>query len=169
MIDKQKVHNVIKNLLDHEALFPYEQHESSAQIFYDKLLRHGFNPTIEVYHKYKFPKCYDETSFERYIFQQAYIHLFDPERVIDTEKYVKKFYASMDADVPEHLQKKYLADLLKITGTLSDEEKAYVTDYFMAEQPKAFPRIKAFLPELKKLNPEIADINPQKFFDFYKI
>ena len=169
MIDKQKVHNVIKNLLDHEALFPYEQHESSAQIFYDKLLRHGFKPTIEVCHEYKFPNGYDEASFEKYIFQQAYIHLFDPERVIDTEKYVQKFYAGMDADVPEDLQKGYLADLLKITGALSDEEKAYVADYFLSEQPKAFPRMVAFWPEIKRLNPEIADINPQKPIDFYNL
>ena len=169
MIDKQKVQEVIKNLLDHEALFPYEQHESSAQIFHDELLRRGFNPTIEVCHEYKFPKGYDEAAFERCIFQQVYIHLFDPERVTNTEKYVQNLYADMDADVPEHLQKEYLADLLKITGTLSDEEKAYVADYFRAEQPKAFSRMTAFWPEIKSLNPEIADINPQKTIDFYNL
>ena len=169
MVDKQKIQEAIKKLLDHEALFPYEQHESSAQIFHDELLRRGFNPTIEVCHEYKFPKGYDEAAFERYIFQQDYIHLFDPERVTNTEKYVQNLYADMDADVPEHLQKEYLADLLKITGTLSDEEKAYVADYFRAEQPKAFPRMVAFWSEIKALNPEIADINPQKPIDFYNL
>lgn len=169
MIDKQKVQRVITNLLDHEALFPYEQHESSAQIFYDKLLQNGFKPTIEVCHEYKFPNGYDEASFEKYIFQQAYIHLFDPERVTNTEKYVQRFYADMDADVPEPVQKEYLADLLKVTGALSDEEKAYVADYFRAEQPKAVARMKSFLPELKKLNPEIDSINPQSAFDFYNL
>lgn len=169
MIDKQKVQNVIKNLLDHEALYSYEQHESSAQIFYDKLLQCGFNPTIEVCHEYKFPKGYDEASFEKYIFQQLYIHLFDPERVINTEKYVQRFYADMDAEVPEPMQKEYLADLLKVTGTLSDEEKEYVADYFRNEQPKAFPRMVAFWSEIKNSNPEIADINPQKPIDFYNL
>lgn len=169
MVNEQKVQEVIKNLLDHEALFPYEQYVSSAQIFYDELLRCGFNPTIEVCHKYKFPKSYDEASFERYIFQQAYIHLFDPERITDTEKYVQRFYAGMDVDVPEPIQKEYLADLLKVTGTLSDEEKVFVADYFHREQPKAFSRMVAFWPEIKSLNPEIADINPQTPFDFYNL
>ena len=169
MIDKQKVQNVINYLLEHEALFPYERHESSAQIFYDKLLQNGFKPTIEVCHEYKFPNGYDEASFEKYIFQQAYIHLFDPERVTNTEKYVQRFYADMDTKVPESVQKNYLADLVKITDSLSAEEKLYVADYFMAEQPKAFPRMVAFLSEIEILNPEIADINPQKPFDFYNL
>lgn len=169
MIDKQKVQRVITNLLEHEALFPEEQYISSAQKFESKLREHGFEPPIEVCHKYKLPKGYDEASFERYVLQQIYIHLFEPERVTDTEKYVKKFYADMDADVPESVQKEYLADLLKVTGALSDEEKAYVAHYFRAEQPKAVGRMKSFLPELKKLNPEIDSINPQSAFDFYNL
>lgn len=169
MIDKQKVQNVIKNLLEHEALFPEEQYISSAQKFESKLREHGFEPPIEVCHKYKLPKGYDEASFERYVLQQIYIHLFEPERVTDTEKYVKKFYADMDADVPESVQKEYLADLLKITGALSTEEKEYVADYFMAEKPKAFQRLAAFWSEIKSLNPEIADMNPQKAGDFYTL
>lgn len=169
MIDKQKVQNVIKNLLEHEALFPEEQYISSAQKFESKLREHGFEPPIEVCHKYKLPKGYDEESFERYVLQQAYIHLFEPERVTDTEKYVQKFYADMDADVPKSVQKEYLSDLLKFTDKLSAEEKAYVADYFMAEQPKASQRLAAFWPEIKNSNPEIADMNPQKASDFYTL
>ena len=169
MIDKQKIQDIIKNMLDHEALFPEEQYVSSAKKFESELNKHGFNPPIEICHKYKLPKGYDEKYFERYVLQQIYIHMFDSERVTDTEKYVQNFYADMDADVPESMQKEYLGDLLKVTDALSTEEKAYVADFFMAEQPKAFQRLAAFWPEIKSLNPEISDMNPQKAEDFYVI
>lgn len=167
MIDKQKIQNVIKFLLNKEAISPYEQHVSSAQNFETELKKHGFEPPVEICHKYKFPKGYNETSFERYIFQQIYIHLFDSDRIINTEKYIKKFYKG--SDVPKQIQKEYLGDLLKVTGQLSIEEKKHVADFFRFEQPKAFPRMSVLLPELKSLNPEIADINPQTPFDFYNL
>ncbi|MBO7656107.1 MAG: hypothetical protein J6S80_00020 [Alphaproteobacteria bacterium] len=167
MIDKQKVQKVIKNMLNHEALFPYEKHESSAQIFDTELRKLGIVPAVEVCHPYKFPANFDEASFEQYIMQQIYIHLFDPERVLAPKKYIQHFYAG--TDVPENVQQIYLSDLLKITGSLSYEEKEYVSNYFMTEQPQAVVRMKEILPELKKLNPEIDDINPQSAFDFYDL
>ncbi len=167
MIDKQKVQNVIKKLLDQEALYPYEKHDSSAQIFNTELRKHGFNPTIEIYHKYKFPKGYPEASFERHIFQQFYIYLFNPDRITNTEKYVQHFYEG--TKVPKRLQMEYLTDLIKITGILSTEEKEYLVNYFLIEQPKAFSRMVAFLPEIKRMNPEIADTNPDKPLDFYNL
>ena len=167
MINKQKVQSVIKNMLNHEALFPYEQHESSAQNFDNELCELGITPAVEVCHTYKFPAGFDEASFERYIMQQTYIHLFDPDRILAPEKYIQRFYTG--TDIPKPVQQAYLLDLLKVTDLLSDEEKEYIANYFLAEKPLAVVRMKSFLPELKKLNPEIDDINPQSAFDFYNL
>jgi len=164
MIDKSKVKRVINDLLTKEALVGYEQWSSPAQKFDNELRQHGFIPSIEIYHKYKFPDGFDAESFQRYIFQQIYIFLFDPLRVVNPELYIKNFYANLS--VPKHIQQEYLSDLVKITGFLSDEEKEYVADYFLNEQKQVVDRIKSFLPELKKLNPEINDINPQSILDF---
>ncbi len=167
MIDKQKVQQVINELLEHEALGLYAQHNSSAQEFEAKLKEHGIASPIEICHEYKFPKGFDEASFERYIFQQIWIHLFDSDRVINPEKYIQKVYEG--TDVPQLYQKAYLADLLKVTGGLSAAERECVADYFRTEQPKALPGMAALLPEIKRLNPEIADINPENAFDFYNL
>lgn len=167
MIDKQKIQSVIKNLLNHEALFPYEQHESSAQKFGNELCKLGITSAVDVCHPYKFPAGFDESSFERYIMQQTYIHLFDPDRVLAPEKHILRFYA--DTSIPKSAQQAYLSDLLKVTDSLSYEEREYVVNYFLAEQPQAVVRMKKWLPELKKLNPEIDDINPRSAFDFYNL
>ena len=163
MIDKQKVQTVIDDLLNKEAGFQ-NGHWSSAQDFDIVLKKHGFVPTIEIYHTYKFPGKFDEQSFEQYVMQQEYIHTFDPDRVMNPAKYIQKFFRG--TTVPEHEQKQYLADLEKITGRLSDEEKEYVVHYFQTEQPKALARLSRYLPELKVLNPEIRDIKPKTIFDF---
>lgn len=167
MIDKQKVQQVIQELLEYEALGIYAQHNSSALEFDAKLKEHGITSPIEICHEYKFPKGFDEASFERYNFQQIWIHLFDADRVINPEKYLQKFYDG--TDVPECVQRERLAELLKVTGALSAAEREYVADYFKTEQPKALPRMAAFLPEIKRLNPEIADINPVDAFDFHDL
>ncbi len=124
-------------------------------------------PPIQICHEYKFLAGFDEVSFERYVWQQTWIHLFDADRVINHGKYIQKFYEG--TDVPKHMQKKCLADLLKVTGALSSEEREYVADYFKAEQPKALSRMAEMLPEIKHLNPEIAVINLQNAFDFHDL
>lgn len=163
MVDKQKVCNIINNLLNDEAGFQ-NGHWSSAQDFDIMLKKHGFIPIIEIYHKYKFPDGFDEQSFEQYVMQQVYIHIFDADRIMNPEKYMQKFFRG--TAVPEQEQKQYLADMEKVTGHLSDEEKEYIVNYFCAEQPKAFDRIARFLPKLKVLNPEVIKINPKTIFDF---
>lgn len=167
MIDKNKVQKVIRDLLDHEAFDGLEHWFSPSQEFDTKLRQRGIVPNIEIYHKYKFPDGFDAESFQRIIIQLTYIYLFDSDRVMNPEKYIKNFYAKIS--VPEHIQQEYLSDLVKITGSLSTKEKECVVDYFLREQKQVVNRIKSFLPELKKLNPEIADINPQHIFDFYDL
>lgn len=167
MIDKQKVQQVIQELLEHEALGPDAQYYSSAEIFAAKLKDAGILSPIEICHEYKFPNGFDEPSFQRYIFQQLWIHLFDPDRIINPKKYLQRFYDG--TDVPAAVQQEYLDELLAVTGDLSAEERAYVADYFKAEQPRALPRMADLLPEIKRQNPEIADINPQDAFAFHDL
>lgn len=166
MINKQKVKNVIKNILDKEAVFQYG-HCSSAKIFDTEIRKHGFIPNIILYHQYKFPIGFNEESFENYIMQQIYMYTFDINRIINPEKYIQKFFNN--TVVSKSDQQEYLSKLINTTKTLSDEEKEYIVKYFQQEQSKAFIRISNFLPELKKLNPEIQDINPKNIFDFFDL
>ena len=163
MIDKQKVQDVINKLLNDEAGFQ-SGHWSSAKNFADTLHKRGFVPSIALWHQYKFPHGFDEQSFEQYVMQQEYIHVFDADRIMNPEKYIQKFFHG--TTVPEQEQRKYLADIKKITENLSDAEKEYVVHYFQTEQPKAYPRLVRYLPELKLLNPQIKNITPKSIFDF---
>ena len=163
MINKQKVQNVINNLLKKEAGFQ-SGHWYSAQDFDDALRKRDFVPTIEIYHKYKFPDGFDEQAFEQYVMEQEYIHTFDADRIMNPEKYIQKFFDG--ATVPEQEQKQYLEGLKKLTEHLSDAEKEYVVQYFLAEQPKVLARLARLLPQLRVLNPEIKNIKPKSIFGF---
>lgn len=168
MINNKNVQNVIEKLLTQEAVFQ-DGHWSSAHNFELAIKKLGFIPPVAISHQYKFPNGFDEESFERYVMQQIYIHMFDSDRITNPEKYIKKFFNG--TTVPEQEQKQYLTELAKITGSLSNTEKESVIKYFLSLQPTALNNLARFLPELQQLNPEIRDIkfNNKSVFGFFDL